>query len=129
MIHAGHEAFFRQARALGSDPYLVVSVARDTSVLRVKGSAPRRGEIERHASLEAHELVDQAVLGDVSGYMHHIVEVGPDIIALGYDQEGEYVDTLTEDLREVGLATRIVRLSAFQPEMYKTSKLLSSDAV
>ena len=124
MIHPGHEDLFRQARALALDPHLIVSVARDASVSRIKGAPARHGESERVEALRAHELVDEVVLGDAEGYMPHIRAAAPDIIALGYDQGGEYVDNLTRDLAHAGLAVRVVRLQAFKPEAYKTSKLL-----
>ena len=69
--------------------------------------------------------MDEAILGDSEGYIDHIKAAAPDIIALGYDQEGEYVKDLEGDLREAGLRTKVVRLSAHQPETYKTSKLLN----
>lgn len=123
MIHPGHEDFFRQARVLADDAFLIVSVARDAAAARVKGEAPETVEEERRARIEAHKLVDQAILGDEDGYMSHIVAAAPDIIALGYDQEGEYVDNLADDLAAAGLATAIVRLQPHEPEIYKTSKL------
>ncbi len=123
MIHAGHEDFFRQARELGEEPFLIVSVARDSAALRHRGFAPQRDENARQALLAAHPLVDRAVLGDEEGYVEHIVREAPDIIALGYDQDGEYVGSLESDLRDAGLTVRIVRLEPFQPETFKTSKL------
>ena len=102
MIHAGHEDLFRQARSLALDPYLVVSVARDASVVRIKGAKPRHSESERLASMQSHPLVDEALLGDVTGYINHIKAVAPDMIALGYDQSGEYVKDLERDLLKPG---------------------------
>jgi glycerol-3-phosphate cytidylyltransferase-like family protein len=67
--------------------------------------------------------VDEAVLGDEDGYIAHIVAQNPQIIGLGYDQTGEYVERLEQDLRAAGLETKIVRLQPFQPETFKTSKL------
>ncbi len=124
MIHAGHEDLFRQARALASDPYLIVSIARDAAVARIKGTAPRHSEVERLAAMESHSLVDEAVLGDASGYIEHIKAVAPDMIALGYDQSGEYVRDLERDLHAAGLRTRVRRLASYKPEEFKTSKLL-----
>ena len=71
-------------------------------------------------------LVDEAVLGDASGSMPHIQAARPDIIALGYDQEGEYVEGLAEALKHSGVSARIVRLKAHKPDVYKTS-LLAQD--
>jgi cytidyltransferase-like protein len=124
MLHKGHEDFFAQARTLGKDPYLIVSVARDEAAKKVKGSRPQHSEKERLATVSAHSLVDEAVLGDKEGYMAHIISAHPDIIGLGYDQSGEYVEHLAHDLAGAGLATRVVRLKAFEPEHYKTSKLI-----
>ena len=123
MIHAGHEDLFRQARALGTEPYLIVSVARDSVVERIKGKKPRNSEVVRLEQVSKHPGVDDAVLGDEEGHMAHIVSCNPDIIALGYDQEGEYVDHLEEELRAAHLETEVVRLKGYQTEVFKTSKL------
>lgn len=125
MIHPGHENLFEQARALAPDPFLVVSVARDSAARRHKGVAPHNTEDMRCETVAKHPLVDRAILGDEEGYIAHIAKEVPDIIALGYDQKGEYVDELESKLKEAGLAPRIVRLEAFQPETFKTSKLRS----
>ncbi len=123
MIHAGHEDFFRQARGLADDSYLIVSVARDAAAARHRGAMPRLTKDERLAALEKHPLIDKAILGDTDGYIAHIAHENPDIIALGYDQGGEYVEHLERDLKSAGLMTHIVRLKPFQPEIFKTSKL------
>lgn len=126
IVHPGHEDFFRQARALGCEPYLIVSVARDGVVTRLKGNPPRNTEAERFAAIVKHPFVDRAVLGEEYGYIAHIAAEKPDIIALGYDQKGEFVDNLERDLKEAGLHTQIVRLESFEPDKYKTSKLIGS---
>ena len=123
MVHAGHEDFFRQALGLGEDPYLIVSVARDRAAEQHRGVFPRHSENERLAAIAAHPLINRAILGDEDGYIEHIKDESPDIIALGYDQGGEYVENLERDLRAAGLTTKIVRLAPFKPETYKTSKL------
>ena len=108
---------------MASEPYLIVSVARDVSAARVKGFPPRRAENERLTAIAVHPLVDQAMLGDEIGYLEHIAEAKPDVIALGYDQDGEYVNNLEKDLREANLAITVARLKSYLPELYKTSKL------
>jgi len=131
-VHPGHEDFFEQARRLAhseqgrgaAEPYLIVSIARDSVATRVKGFSPRHHEAERLANVAVHPLVDKAVLGEELGYTRHIAEERPDIIALGYDQHGEYVEHLEEDLKKEGIQVRIVRLVAHKPDVYKTSKLL-----
>ncbi|OGG52049.1 hypothetical protein A3C18_01965 [Candidatus Kaiserbacteria bacterium RIFCSPHIGHO2_02_FULL_54_11b] len=132
MVHEGHVDFFRQARALARStgsgkskkPYLIVSVARDPIVARIKGGRPRRSEKERCALLERNTLVDEVVLGQEDGYIEHIIAARPGIIALGYDQTGEFVDRLEHDLTNARVKVKVVRLQAFRPEKYKTSKLV-----
>lgn len=123
MVHPGHENFFRQARELAPDPHLIASIARDAVVARMKGAPPRHGERERLATVTQHHLVDEAVLGDAEGFVAHIARARPDIIALGYDQKGEYVDGLAEKLSEAGLTVQVEQMKAFKPHMYKTAKL------
>ncbi len=123
MVHPGHENLFRQARALASEPYLIVSVATDKNVERIKGRKPRHTQEERRSVVAASPLVDEAVVGDESDHIAHIVSMKPDIIALGYDQEGQYVDTLEQDLTKAGLGVKVRRLQAFEPDRFKTSKL------
>jgi cytidyltransferase-like protein len=125
MIHAGHEDFFVQARALADDPYLIVSIARDNAALRHRGFAPTQNQDDRLAMVASHLLVDTAVMGDEQGFVDHIARAHPDIIALGYDQAGEYVDHLERELAAAGLSPKIVRLRPFKPETFKTSKLRS----
>lgn len=128
MLHEGHLDFFRQARALAPDAHLIVSVARDAAAERVKGARPKRTELERLALVEACPLVDEVTLGDERGYVGHIKLAVPAMIALGYDQAGEYVQHLEADLDRIGLHPRIVRLKPFRPEIYKTSKLQENGA-
>lgn len=123
MIHEGHEDFFRQARALAREPHLIVSVAREKNTERIKGYKPHLSEGERLAAVAAHPLVDEAILGDEEGYLPHIITARPDIVALGYDQRGIYVDLLPESLESAGVTAKVVRLKAHKPDTFKTSKL------
>lgn len=122
-LHEGHLDLFRQARTLGHEPYLIASVARDQVVARVKGRTPRHAESERLAAVCACSLVDEGVLGDVDGYIEHIKAAAPEMVALGYDQEGEYVAHLEADLAAAGIGATVVRLLAYKPEIFKSSKL------
>jgi FAD synthetase len=120
MIHAGHRNFFKQARSLAKNPQLIVSVARDKNVARIKGRAPRNSEQQRLAQVGCVPEVDRVVLGGVRHHLPHIVRLKPDIIALGYDQRA-YVAGLRRDLAAAGLTPKVVRLKAYQPDKYKTS--------
>jgi len=39
-LHKGHLNFFWQARKLAVDSFLVVSIARDKNVIKIKGKSP-----------------------------------------------------------------------------------------
>jgi HAD superfamily hydrolase (TIGR01490 family) len=123
IIHGGHENFFAQARSLGGpNARLTVSVARDQNVKKIKGFRPRHSEQARVNRLQAHPLVDKAVLGGIDDHIPHIVKEAPDIIALGYDQKA-YVAELKSKLARSGLRPKIVRLKPFRAKEYKTATI------
>jgi FAD synthetase len=119
-FHKGHENLFRQARKLAKNPLLIVSVARDSNVARIKNRLPRQNEQQRLMILKKHPLVDKAILGGRDNYLPHIIKEKPDIIALGYDQTA-YVASLKKDLARSGLHPRVIRLKPFKPHLYKSS--------
>ena len=123
MIHPGHKHFFQQARALVKPPgkaYLIVSLARDKNVHRIKKKLPMANEQKRLAQIKALPEVDKAVLGAIGDHIPPIVRLHPDIIALGYDQTA-YVKGLRRDLKAAGINPRIIRLKPHKPHLYKTS--------
>ena len=122
MVHPGHRDFFAQARALAKNPFLIVSLARDKNVMRIKGRLPRNSESKRKQALARVRGVDKVVLGGANEHMPHIFKERPDIIALGYDQKA-YVRGLRSELKAAGLKTKVVRLKPYKPELYKTSLL------
>lgn len=128
MIHPGHMHLFEQARALAvrqnlkKEPYLIVSLARDKNVLRIKGHLPKANEKQRLAKIKALPEVDKAVLGAIGNHIPLIVRLKPNIIALGYDQSA-YVRGLRAQLKAAGIAPKIVRLKPHKPHKYKTSLL------
>ncbi len=121
-LHKGHENFLKQARRLGPSVFLVVSIARDANVFKIKGEKPRLKEKERLLLLQNSPLVDKAVLGGVRDHIPHIVKERPDIIGLGYDQKA-YIKNLKKDLKDRGLMVKIVRLNPHKEHIYKNSLL------
>ena len=119
-LHAGHEDYFRQAKDLADELFVVV--ARDSTVVDVKGNLPHNGQDERlHAVLE-HPLVDDARLGYEDDKYRILEEVKPDIICLGYDQEA-FTENLDGELARRGLSAEITRLQPYQPDTFKSSLL------
>lgn len=119
-LHPGHEDYFRQAKEHGDE--LIVVVARDTTVVDVKGNLPARNQDDRLEAVREHPLVDDARLGYQEDKYRVIEEVNPDIICLGYDQEA-FTENLDAELARRGLSATIVRSEPFFPEMYKSSLL------
>lgn len=127
IIHPGHKHFFQQARDLVKEParpYLIVSLARDKNVMRIKGKSPRATEKQRLAKIKALPEVDKAVLGALGDHIPPIVKLKPDIIALGYDQIA-YVRGLRSQLKKAGISPKIIRLKPHKAHKYKTSLLQS----
>ena len=120
LIHPGHRNFFKQAKALAKNAYLIVSIARDKNVLRIKKYLPGNKQSVRKANIAQLPEVDEVMLGGSQDHLPHIIKARPDIIALGYDQTA-YVDDLKAELKEAGLKTKIVRLKPHKPHIYKTS--------
>lgn len=120
IVHSGHRNFFKQARKLAIDPFLIVSVARDKNVARIKGSPPHNPQLFRLHIVRSCPDVDKAVLGGFREHMPHIIKEKPDMIALGYDQIA-YVRGLRSELKRAGLATKVFRMKPYKPHLYKSS--------
>ena len=120
IVHPGHLDFFRQARQLAKNPWLVVSVSREANAERIKNKKLAASESARLRQVKNAQGVDSAVLGGKTDYFAHILKESPDIIALGYDQKA-YVKELRRDIKRAGLKTSIIRLKAYRPRLFKTS--------
>ena len=121
-LHKGHLDFFKQARNLHQFPFLVVSIARDKNVFKIKGKYPDKNEKERMTLVKKCKLVGKAVLSGIKNHLPHIAKMRPDIIALGYDQRA-YVRNLKKDLKNKGILVKIVRLKPYQKKIYKNHLL------
>jgi rfaE bifunctional protein nucleotidyltransferase chain/domain len=87
LLHAGHVATLRAARALGDA--LVVCVNSDASVRRLKGSGrPLVPLRDRVAVLEALDCVDQVVAFEEDTPEAALEQIRPDVWAKGGDYRG-----------------------------------------
>lgn len=121
-LHLGHLNFFWQARKLASHSCLIVSIARDKNVKKIKKRLPEYTETKRKHFVESLGVADEVVLGDLENYLKHIKKVNPDIIALGYDQKA-YTENLEKDFKKNNLKIKIVRLKPYKEKIYKNSLL------
>lgn len=116
IFHKGHEFFLNKAKEFGD---LTIVVARDKTVLDVKGRECINSEEERVAKLK--EKGFNARLGGLGDKYKVIEEIKPDFICLGYDQDSM---NLEEELKKRMLKIKIIRIKeSFQPEKYKSSVL------
>jgi FAD synthetase len=120
IFHLGHESYLKQAKKLGD--FLIVIVARDKNVKNFKKQKTRNKEQERMKKLKSSRLADEVVLGNLKDKYAVIKKCRPDIIALGYDQKADLKE-LKEKLTKFNLKTKIIRLKAYKPKVYKSSKL------
>ncbi|EKE19916.1 MAG: hypothetical protein ACD_8C00086G0007 [uncultured bacterium] len=126
IFHEGHRNLLEQARKYGD--FLRVVVARDVTVLKVKGRRPRYSEQERVRVIKESGLANEVFLGSLNDRYEVVRKFKPDVICLGYDQK-QSLSELRRKLDESGLErTKIVRLEAFEPEKYKSSLLRQDES-
>ncbi len=130
IFHPGHRDFFRQAKKFGDA--LVVVVARDENVKKVKGNKPKNSEQKRLEIIKKCKSVDKAILGNKDearkkddNYKYKILsEEKPDVICLGYDQRVNEKE-LQKKLKEYRMdKVKVVRLKPYKEDIYKSSLLL-----
>ncbi|MFA6301244.1 MAG: adenylyltransferase/cytidyltransferase family protein [Candidatus Paceibacterota bacterium] len=126
-LHKGHLNFFKQAKNFIKNSFLIVSIARDKNVFKIKGKYPDKKEKERLALVEECKLADRVILAGKKRYLFHILKEKPDIIALGYDQRA-YVKELKRDLKNLfvsggGTEIKVIRLKPYKEKIYKNHLL------
>jgi FAD synthetase len=114
ILHPGHIYLLEEASKLG-DVYVII--ARDRNVEKLKGSLPVFNEEERKAMVESVRYVKKAVLGDTGNFFKCVLEIDPDVIFLGPDQNERWVKT---ELELNGLKARIVRIDRKRGEYSST---------
>lgn len=115
-IHPGHLAFLRQLQTLGEE--VVVVIARDQNVEKLKGHAPRLAEKERFQAVLKTGIPDQVILGNLTHFYQCLLDHRPDVIGLGYDQKAD-----AGAIQKILPHAKLVRLAAFEPHKYKSSLL------
>ena len=119
-FHAGHDHYLKEAKSLGTE--LIVVVARDKTVTKVKGFSPKFSEKKRLKDVSLSPHVDKAILGNEDDKYKVIKKISPNILALGYDQF-----TFTYGLQKFFLHEKlnieIKRINSFEPKLFKSSIL------
>ncbi|MAF79725.1 FAD synthase [bacterium] len=120
-VHDGHLSFLKQARECGD--YLIVAVAQDEVIQALKGRGPLKELKIRKQEVKDTKFVDEVIDGDTDlGSWGVIGKVKPNVIALGYDQEG-LRGVLERALKEKGLDIEIVVMGGYRPDKLHSSIL------
>lgn len=125
LIHYGHIHYLLEAKkAGGSKARLVVIIARDQTVERLKGTHPVLPEDQRRSVVESLKPVDEAILGFEDLSFSEVIErVQPDVIAVGYDQR-IIEDEVKSVITRTGKHIHIVRIGQFdQSSIDSSSKI------
>ncbi len=128
--HYGHLKFLEEAKkAGGNNAKLVVIVARDSTVERLKGAKPVIPENQRRALIEALKPVDVALLGyEDLDYARVIEKIKPDIIVVGYDQRA-IEDGVKKIIAEKKWKVDVVRVGKFEAEALNSSSKIKRKIV
>ncbi len=114
-FHPGHRYFLEQAKSYGDR--LVVIIARDENVQRIKNITPSHSEQERKNMIIDSHIADSVLLGKKGFNLLRIVhELQPDILALGYDQN------VPNFFKKEFPNIEIKKISAMNPEKWKSSR-------
>jgi len=115
LLHYGHVYYLTNAKkAGGENAKLVVIIAKDKTVEKLKGNKPIIPEDQRRALVESLKVVDEAILGYENMDLLKVIEkVKPDVIALGYDEE-KIEKKLKRLIAERDLNIKVVRIGRFE---------------
>ncbi len=116
LLHEGHLYLFKEAKKYGDA--LIVVVARDTSVRKIKGFSPHQNELQRLEKVKACSGVDKALLGYEDDFYKVIEEHKPAVLCFGYDQDKQNIEV---EVKKRKIKAEIITLTAFEPEKFKSS--------
>ena len=120
-LHDGHRSFLRQAKACGD--CLVIAVAQDAVVHRLKNKKPHFTLTSRILALQKSRVADEVVAGDIDiGTWGVLEKYKPDVIAIGYDQKA-LQKGIEAHIKNNHLKIKLVVLDPHKPEIYKSSRV------
>ena len=84
IIHPGHIHTLKNSKQEGD--LLIVSIARDNRVIKIKGRKPINNEKRRTILVSSIRYVDFTLLGSKGDIFGIVKKIKPNIITIGYDQ-------------------------------------------
>ncbi len=113
-FHPGHLFYLKELKKLADR--LIVVIALDSNVKKIKGKAPLFAQQARMEAVKKSGVADLVRLGNKSDFFEVIREHKPDILGFGYDQRVNEKDILA-----VFPDIKIVRIGAYDSHKYKSS--------
>ena len=114
IIHPGHIYTLNSAKSLGDT--LVVVVATDKTAEKMKRRTPLHNQELRKNLVNSLSMVDFCLIGEEGDIFKTVEKVGPEIIALGYDQIHQE-KFITDGCRKINLDVKVARLQSPNPEI------------
>ena len=130
LIHLGHVRFLEEAKSAGGENVkLVVVIARDSTVEKIKGRKPIMSEDQRQALVESLKVVNESVLGYENLNIGEAIEkIKPDVIALGYDQADMEKEVKKYTTRHK-LPIEVVRIGKFAENTLDSSSKIKQEII
>ena len=125
LLHLGHVKYLEEAKkAGGENAKLIVIVARDSTIKKMKGRKPVMPEDQRRSLVESLKVVDEAILGYEELDISKVLEkIRPDIIAVGHDQHN-IEGPVRKALAAKKLNIQVVKIGKFgKEELNSSSKI------
>ena len=119
IIHPGHIHTLKNSKQEGD--LLIVSIARDNIVIKIKGRKPINNEKMRTILVSAIRYVDFTVLGSKGDIFGIVKKIKPNVITIGYDQTHQ-INELKKRVKINNLNIKIKKLDSPIPHV-KSSDL------
>ena len=119
IIHPGHIHTLKNSKQEGD--LLIVSIARDNRVIKIKGRKPINNEKMRTILVSAIRYVDFTVLGSKGDIFGIVNKIKPNVITIGYDQTHQ-INELKKRVKMNNLNIKIKKLDSPIPHV-KSSDL------
>ena len=119
IIHPGHIHTLKNSKQEGD--LLIVSIARDNRVIKIKGRKPINNERRRTILVSSIRYVDFTLLGSKGDIFGVVKKIKPNIITIGYDQTHQ-ISELRRRVKINNLNIKIKKLDSPIPHV-KSSNL------
>jgi FAD synthetase len=124
ILHPGHLFYLRESKKLGDELWVII--AREQNVIHKP--RPIVPEEQRLKMILGLRCVDHAILGDKIDIFRPIVEIGPEVVTIGFNQK--YSEKwLTSQMRERGICADVVRIGPFCDSAFNSSTKIIEEAL